>query len=512
MSLNVKPAAVASDATGNSYVIGGFAGTAQVGNTTLTSNPLYAGDTDAFLAKFSPTGALLWVTQFGGPYASVRPKAIAVDPGGNCYFTGTVRGTVTYGAGQTLTGVMEWPGVLVGRCNATGQISWLRRDGSSGYASIGGSGIAADAAGNCYVAGAATTPFAANTSQTALRYQVFIASYSVTGALRWADVGQSPTMFNNAFSLALDGQGSGYVTGSYTERLTLAGTTLTAPGVRGFVGRFRQQDGALNWLQNLDSNVGHVSMAAADGQGLVVAGQYSRNTTFEGKPLSHRGGDDAFLAHFTKAGRLRWVRPLPATAGDDVPVAVRCDGYGGSFVLLNQSDAQRGSGTTINNLTLVSSDLAGQPRWVTTVAGTPAVSGAGFALDAGLRACVVGSFNSTCQFGPYTLTGGSDTGFVARLHGTAPDEGRAVAALAPATVDVFPNPAAAGRCTVRIPDATPQHPVQLSLLDRFGKVVLEQKLTAAESNLLMHGLAPGPYTLRLIAAEHSSSRQLLINP
>jgi Secretion system C-terminal sorting domain len=512
LGLNVQPAAVTTDALGNSYVIGGFQGTVQIGSTQLISHQLYAGDTDAFIAKFSPNGTLQWATSFGGNWASVRPKALALDGSGNCYFTGTVRGVVSYGSGQTLTGVQEWPGVLVGRCSAAGQVSWLRRDGSSGYASLGGSSIVADKQGNCYLAGAVTTPLAPGVPASGqLRYQFFLASYSKQGNLRWANVGQSPTIFNGGQGIALDKLGYCYISGYYTGYLSLAGTTLNAPGTMGFVGRFRQQDGGLHWLQNLGGTVGYLSTLTADTQGLLLAGSYQGNSSFQGHSLTATGGQDAYLARFTSAGAVSWVRALPGTTGDDTPVAIRCDAVGTSYVLQNNADADRGGITgLVNNLTLTTVGSTGVSGWSETLVGAPNISGSGCTMDAQYRLYVAGSFDTSCQFGSHALNGAAGSGFLASYFAGFPSDGRPALSSSVTSVAIFPNPASTGRCTVRTPDASPAQPVQLSLFDGLGRVVHQQQLTAPESNLSTQALPAGPYTVRLAAARSSSSHKLLV--
>lgn len=55
--------AVQIDTRGDQYVTGGFCSTARFGNKTFAS----AGGSDIFLAKFGPSGELLWLLQAGGP-------------------------------------------------------------------------------------------------------------------------------------------------------------------------------------------------------------------------------------------------------------------------------------------------------------------------------------------------------------------------------------------------------------------------------------------------------------
>jgi hypothetical protein len=50
------------DSTGDMYLLGSFAGTMDLGGTSVTS----AGKTDAFLARMGPEGSVAWSTRLGG--------------------------------------------------------------------------------------------------------------------------------------------------------------------------------------------------------------------------------------------------------------------------------------------------------------------------------------------------------------------------------------------------------------------------------------------------------------
>lgn len=82
------------DDAGNLYITGEFQGTAafdEAGTTTLTS----AGDYDVFVAKYSPSGALLWAKRIGNTgYDAARSLAFAGS--GNLYVAGTFAGTVDF--------------------------------------------------------------------------------------------------------------------------------------------------------------------------------------------------------------------------------------------------------------------------------------------------------------------------------------------------------------------------------------------------------------------------------
>ena len=76
------------DSDGNILVAGYFRDNAKFDNTILTAH----GSFDIFAAKYSPTGKLIWVKQFGGT-GSQTAWAVNSDEKNNCYLTGWFSGT-----------------------------------------------------------------------------------------------------------------------------------------------------------------------------------------------------------------------------------------------------------------------------------------------------------------------------------------------------------------------------------------------------------------------------------
>src|SRR5690349_597478 len=72
--LNDSAFATVTDQSGNVYVAGEFRGTAIFGGTTYNAEGL----SDMFVAKYSPSGALVYVRTAGGPSVD-RATALAVD-------------------------------------------------------------------------------------------------------------------------------------------------------------------------------------------------------------------------------------------------------------------------------------------------------------------------------------------------------------------------------------------------------------------------------------------------
>ena len=86
---------VATDASGNVYVTGAFAGTVDFDPGPGIVNRTAAGMSDAFVQKLDPSGNLIWAVTFGGT-DDEDPMEIQVDDAGNVFVTGTFDGTADF--------------------------------------------------------------------------------------------------------------------------------------------------------------------------------------------------------------------------------------------------------------------------------------------------------------------------------------------------------------------------------------------------------------------------------
>ena len=72
---------VVADINGNVIVVGRFSGTVDFGRVYMTS----AGGEDIFIAKYSPTGSLLWSKRLGGS-SSETARSVSLDREGNIHY------------------------------------------------------------------------------------------------------------------------------------------------------------------------------------------------------------------------------------------------------------------------------------------------------------------------------------------------------------------------------------------------------------------------------------------
>src|SRR5262249_42948835 len=109
---------IATDAAGNVYVAGGTDSINLGATMGVFQGANAAGPGDAFVAKFSPAGALIYLTYIGGKQDDFS-VSLAVDSAGNAYITGKTHSTdfpVTANAFQKSYG---------GSGGATCKVNWF---------------------------------------------------------------------------------------------------------------------------------------------------------------------------------------------------------------------------------------------------------------------------------------------------------------------------------------------------------------------------------------------------
>jgi large repetitive protein len=121
---------VDGDARGNIYFTGEFAGTIQLGETTLTSS----GVGDSFLARAAPNGRVRWAIGVGGAGPETGPE-IEVDRDGNSYLTGTFSGSARVGGLPVSTTGAR--GAYVAKVSRHGQVLWVVQSAESPFATLG---------------------------------------------------------------------------------------------------------------------------------------------------------------------------------------------------------------------------------------------------------------------------------------------------------------------------------------------------------------------------------------
>src|SRR5262249_40878443 len=118
-------AAVAADHAGNTVAVGQFSGAVDLGAGPVTS---VAGSSDAFVAKYSPQGTLSWVKNFGGSSDDFA-YGVVPDSQNNIIVVGAFKGTVDFG-GVSLTSAGN-SDIFLAKYSPSGGLLWAKRFGGT---------------------------------------------------------------------------------------------------------------------------------------------------------------------------------------------------------------------------------------------------------------------------------------------------------------------------------------------------------------------------------------------
>ncbi len=200
------------DAEGSVYVTG------------LTTSPnfpirrpmqsILAGETDAFLAKFSNSGDLAWSTFIGGAEEDMG-KAVATHANIGVFLTCTSK-SIDFPMQNAYQPELKGKNdMVILRFNETGDLQWSTYFGGAGEEFAGGMDV--DFFGNVYVVGATNSSdfprWLAFDEETLYgNYDVALFSFSYSGTLKWSStLGEDYSYTGNA--VALDSAENVYLTG-----------------------------------------------------------------------------------------------------------------------------------------------------------------------------------------------------------------------------------------------------------------------------------------------------------
>ena len=117
---------VACDANGNIYVQGHFKDKAEFGGAPLVAAG--GSDNDVVLAKYDTNGDHVWSQRFGNAFNDVA-GGVAVDPAGNVTMVGSFDKSVSFGAGDDHQSLGE-ADAYIARFTTDGKLVWARTFGA----------------------------------------------------------------------------------------------------------------------------------------------------------------------------------------------------------------------------------------------------------------------------------------------------------------------------------------------------------------------------------------------
>jgi hypothetical protein len=324
------------DSEGNIYITGNFRGDANfntdISNQTLLTAP--GNNTDAYFAKYSSTGNLLWAKRVGGTNHD-QSNAIKTDANNNVYLAILFQNTIDNGNGITVTSNGGFD-ILLSKYDTDGNFIWAKQIGGKSDDRV--FDMAVSSSGNIYICGTFnnTVDFNPDLDENILRsvslYDAFVAKYSTDGFYRWAfNMGGSGS--DRARGITIDNNENVYVTGSFTGTADFnPGATifnLTSGGISDVFFAKYTTNGSFVLAKNIGSSLDHslanYKIEVDNNQNIYLAGFFRGNFDFNPNAGTHfiqsrSSTYDGFFARYNSNGSLGYVRHLFASLTADTRV------------------------------------------------------------------------------------------------------------------------------------------------------------------------------------------------
>ena len=451
---------IATDASGNVYTTGYFAGTADFDPGAGTFNLTSAGYNDIFISKLDAFGNFVYAKSMGGT-SNDEGISIALDASGNVYTTGDFGGTVDFDPGLGIFNLTSAgsPDIFISKLDASGNFLWAKAMGGTDLDR--GFSLSFDASGNVYTTGdfggtADFDPGAGTFNLTSAGYEdIFISKLDISGNFVWAK-SMGGTDYDVGYSIALDASSNVYTTGYFQ------GTADFDPGT-----------GTFN--------------------------------------LTSTGSEDIFISKLDASGNFVYTKSMGGT-GTDHGHSIAIDASGNVYTtgyFYDIADFDPGTGTF--NLTSVGYDdifiskldASGNFVYAKSMGGTSNDYGYSIALDASGNVYTTGVFYGTADFDPgagtFNLTSaGTYDIFVHKMSQTTVfSENELLKAI-----KVYPNPA-----QEYINLKTNSNEFTIEILNIVGQVLIREK---SKKVIDIQTLSAGTYFVKVKTGEIEYQQKIIV--
>ncbi len=463
------------DPFGNIVITGFFGDSLDLdptaGITDVVANPF---STEMYIAKYSPTGNLIWAKQTTGTSGSaIIPVTSRMDAVGNLYVTGELVDTVDMDPGpgiSTLGGINQ--SLFVSKYDNSGNLVWAKALGSSSCVLCESrvTSLCLDQSGSVLLTGLyrGTNDFdpgpgVSNLSWPGTEYQIFICKLDPLGNFIWAEaIGNRVSIYDLTADIVGDALGNFYITGCYDT------------------------------IADMDPGPGVTNLA------------------FTGTIYN-----DIFICKFNSSGNLIWAKGIGGN-GLDIPGTLVLDHdrllLGGFFQYAMDFDPGPGSynmspAGSYDSFILVL-DTSSTFVNALQLKSEPGAYNFGRTLirDVSGNLYFTGSFeDGSTDFDPGPLTqnlyalGLTDNAFVVKLHASLLD----VNESKNGSVSIFPNPGSSGFSFTAFTRIE-----KIEIRNVLGQTVFEEVEPTADF-VNMASFADGLYTILFSSEGHTTARRWL---
>jgi hypothetical protein len=505
-----------TDNAGNLYVAGKYEENANFSNTILPCQ----GNHDIYLVKYSPAGAMQWVTTGGGTLGDYA-EGVTTDGSSYVCIAGEIEGVnnpISFqNSNITLTTRAE-NDIFIAKYDLNGNLIWARQAGW--YQNDKALAITHDNSGNIYISGFFndTCMFGTNTFVYGSgANDIYLAKYDANGNFQWVRRAGG-TGRDEAKGVVCDASGNVYICGMFENTAQFGNISVTSPGTYfdSFIAKY-DANGNVQWVKTGSSPYDEVAWGITkDNAGrLYIAGEFNAYAVFDNIALTTAGWCDAFVACYDANGAIQWAKRAGGTMVDRAR-GIGTDGNNLYITGQFGSTASFGSSSVTamdsSDIFIAKIDNAGNWQWSMSVGGSPDVyeplgyeSGNTICSDALGNVYASGALLDDGVFGSTTLTTYDRTDmFVAKIVqvGVGMPE-----TDANATLQVYPNPSS-GSVTVSIGEIQDQY-AKVELFDCTGRSVMSRQVGEGPLQMDLGIYGKGIYMLQ-VSTGGSTMRERVI--
>jgi hypothetical protein len=340
----ILPIASTADADGNVFLLGDLSGVADFNPSSRRQHIIDGGDESYFLAKYAPSGKLLFAFSLGEDVtANTDLQSMTSDAAGNLYVGGALLGEIDADPGRKVRTRTPETGadVLLLRFNNDGAFMAAGTEAISDGDVVAADQLKVDRSGNAFVAG------------TYGSGEAFLSKFGKSGAAAWWTNGVDA----NDVTLGLDRNQAPALVARTGTAGSMAITRFTGTGryvSRQVLTENAAQGGTIEPV-SLDFDKGNFPIIAGNLTGFADFNP-TQNAAVRGPVLANEPFPNLFLARYTAAGALSYAQVIGGHATDKTAGAV-VDPVSGNVYLTGSfngdTDFDPGTGafvmTTLNN-------------------------------------------------------------------------------------------------------------------------------------------------------------------
>nr|MBA3901804.1 OmpA family protein [Bacteroidota bacterium] len=277
------------DAEKNVYATGSFENEISFENTPLKSS----GNLDAYFLKISPSGKVVWVNKIGNK-GEDRAFSISYN-NGNIFIAGQ----------EENNGVING---FLAKYSGSGDLQWsLKAESSSPTL---GKLVVNDVNGNSFFTGNFYNELKIgnNTVKNSGAWDIFLSKINSQGKVEWLQhlAGEGYKM---ALSSEVDKEANLYVTGSYTDSISINGNTVYSFGAEDAFYAKISPEGKCLWLNNIGNRKNDVgtSIITDNFSNCYIAGRYTQTAHFDKQTLTAKAGNAVYIAKLNSKGSFEWA-------------------------------------------------------------------------------------------------------------------------------------------------------------------------------------------------------------